>query len=94
MPVKSKKVRAKKSPSRVTAAAKKKKNKNMDSISAEEASALEIDAARRAKSENAWLSLAAPQGEDGDDWNKVEENLQAKSQERGRSWQRWKYFSK
>ena len=61
---------------------------------AREVDDLERQAARHQLCETRWQSLSAPGGEDEERWNSVEQHLLDRSQHRGHSERRWKYFSK
>lgn len=94
MPVKSKKTKSRKSPSAAVKAAKKSKKTSLKMLASQDVPAHEVQAASETPSERAWLSMTMPQGEDDEGWNKVEEKLRAKADDRDSAWRRWKYFSK
>lgn len=92
MLVKTLKAKSAKSAARVSAKPARKAKVFKPELTPEEVATFEQQLTLHRQAEAAWQKLTAPPEEDG--WSDVEEGLLHKSESRGHSERRWKYFSK
>lgn len=90
--LKAKSAKSAKSAARVSAKPARKAKVLKPEFTPEEVATFEQQLALHRQAESAWQKLTAPPEDDG--WSDVEEGLLHKSENRGASERRWKYFSK